>query len=1042
MYCASAYLFGVGVAKNEDMAKRYYIAAAKSGDGIAQFTLADYFLDSRHAENKKLGLIWLNKSVAQNNPAALTKLGEMYANGTMVSVDLARAKELIEMAVAQNYIPALYQMGVFLQQQKDFKSAKVWYLKAEEAHYIPAEIAIAELYTQVDSPFYNLNLGFIQMLKAAQSGSPKAQLALATMYKNGQGVEKNENLAKEWGNKAVETEKKLVSASSEVSAAQWLSNGKLDTLAANGYQLKGIFSDWHHPSALKENNYNQAPQLDVLTREEIYKPNFVMTDPNDIPISEYYDALASAMGNSNQKLVGVFPQYSLDQKVVNSTNEKERFKKIEGRALLGDPVAQFTLSQMYQDGVGVDKNIQEAIKYYELATAQQNLKAEYNLGLLYLEGKEVSPDYQKAMELLRDAAFKGNDYAQFSLATIYEHGYHNKTGELVIPPEPEQAMSMYFLASANDYGPAEYRLAEMLVREKKANTTDMTVAGKKKRNLMIKNLYQGAVSAGVAEAGLPLAFFNAMDKDSGKQAAAFDVAMKEAKEGNADAALLLGLLYDRGIATERNQSDALSWYQKASINPVSAFILGSYLSQGTGIGKDVDKGRLLLQQAADAGFSYAHLNLAVMQQQSNEPFLPELEKAMALENSTAGLLLADYYLSLASDDKQMQQARDIYKNFSEKGDKTAQLKLGYMFEQGLGGVVDPISAEKWYRESALQGQPIAQYLLGGLYRLGHLGNQPDYAEAKKWYSRAQTNYSPAATALGFIYDTVDDNYQQARASYQLAAEKHDPIGLLDLGLMYEKGKGVPVDDVKAKALYQEAADQGQRQSMVQLAGLYFNGVDGSRDDEKALYWYKKAADLGDRDALYQLGLLSETGVGVKLDSADALHYYQLASDKGNAKATLALARMYQYGLGVAKDSQQAEKFYKELATLNNAYAQYQLGAFYYDGVAGKSLQQEGRKLLQQAQDNGSQQARTVLQWLDTQNAETKSFIEPLILAQTPEVVQPVDLMYMNALNEWNRGDELTSRSILDRILVQFPDFIPAKKAYDQLNPKSSSDIIS
>jgi enhanced entry protein EnhC len=52
-------------------------------------------------------------------------------------------------------------------------------------------------------------------------------------------------------------------------------------------------------------------------------------------------------------------------------------------------------------------------------------------------------------------------------------------------------------------------------------------------------------------------------------------------------------------------------------------------------------------------------------------------------------------------------------------------------------------------------------------------------------------------------------------------------------------------------------------------------------------------------------------------------------------------------------------------------------------------------------------------------------------------------MYMSALNEWNRGDERTSRIILDRIMVQFPDFIPAKKAYEQLNQKSmTSDVIS
>ena len=178
----------------------------------------------------------------------------------------------------------------------------------------------------------------------------------------------------------------------------------------------------------------------------------------------------------------------------------------------------------------------------------------------------------------------------------------------------------------------------------------------------------------------------------------------------------------------------------------------------------MQKGRELLQQASDAGFSYANLNLAVMKQQSGEAFVPELDKALALGNSTAGLLLADYYLSQANDTKQMQQARDIFQHFAEKGDKDAQIKLGFMHDQGLGGPANVIEAVKWYGLSAEQGQVVAQYLLGHLYQLGRLGPLPDYVEAKKWYSSAQSNYAPAAVALGFIYDTVDDDYQQALAS--------------------------------------------------------------------------------------------------------------------------------------------------------------------------------------------------------------------------------------------------------------------------------------
>jgi len=384
---------------------------------------------------------------------------------------------------------------------------------------------------------------------------------------------------------------------------------------------------------------------------------------------------------------------------------------------------------------------------------------------------------------------------------------------------------------------------------------------------------------------------------------------------------------------------------------------------------------------------------------------------------------------------------DIYKRFAEKGDKEGQLKLAFMYEQGLGGPIDMASAQNWYTLAAQQGQPTAQFLLGRINQLGWIGKQPDYAEAKKWYSSAKSTYAPAAVALGFIYDTVDDDYQKAMAGYQLAVDKEDPIAQFNLGLIYEKGKGQPVDFVKATKMYLQAAAQGHAQAMVQLAGLYFNGSAGPRDQEQALQWYKKAAALNNRDALYHLGLLSETGVATKLDYSDAINYYQQSAAKGNAKAMLALARMYQYGLGVPKDNQQALKLYKELAATNNPYAQYQLAIFAYEGTEGQRSPEQGKQLLQQADENGNQQARKVLQWLEAQSQEHISFIEPLPANPAPILAgKAADLMYLDALSEWNRGDEILSRSILNQIMTQYPQYAPAKRAYEQLNQQLTPSI--
>ena len=54
--------------------------------------------------------------------------------------------------------------------------------------------------------------------------------------------------------------------------------------------------------------------------------------------------------------------------------------------------------------------------------------------------------------------------------------------------------------------------------------------------------------------------------------------------------------------------------------------------------------------------------------------------------------------------------------------------------------------------------------------------------------------------------------------------------------------------------------------------------------------------------------------------------------------------------------------------------------------------------------------------------------------------QTADLMYMDAMNEWNRGDEVLSRMILQRLVTQYPNFVPAKRVYEQLNQANRASI--
>jgi hypothetical protein len=82
----------------------------------------------------------------------------------------------------------------------------------------------------------------------------------------------------------------------------------------------------------------------------------------------------------------------------------------------------------------------------------------------------------------------------------------------------------------------------------------------------------------------------------------------------------------------------------------------------------------------------------------------------------------------------------------------------------------------------------------------------------KWYRRAaEQGNASAQTTLGLIYDKgqgVPQNDWQALKWYELAAEQSVTVAQNNLGLIYERGRSVPRDYVLAHKWYSLAAAAG------------------------------------------------------------------------------------------------------------------------------------------------------------------------------------------------------------------------------------------
>ena len=110
-------------------------------------------------------------------------------------------------------------------------------------------------------------------------------------------------------------------------------------------------------------------------------------------------------------------------------NHEEAVKWYKKAAGKGDAWAMNNLGNCYKNGKGVEKNEAEAEKWYKKAfplflqkAKEGNDTAMCNLGWCYKNGNGVEKNYEEAVKWYKKAAEKGNDIAMCNLGWCYENG--------------------------------------------------------------------------------------------------------------------------------------------------------------------------------------------------------------------------------------------------------------------------------------------------------------------------------------------------------------------------------------------------------------------------------------------------------------------------------------------------------------------------------------------------------------------------------------------------------------------------------------------
>ena len=206
----------------------------------------------------------------------------------------------------------------------------------------------------------------------------------------------------------------------------------------------------------------------------------------------------------------------------------------------------------------------------------------------------------------------------------------------------------------------------------------------------------------------------------------------------------------------------------------------------------------------------------------------------------------------------------------------------------------------------------------------------------------------------------DGDYQTALEHWQKAAAQDHTGAMLNLGVIHDRGQGVPENDEEAVKWYRAAANAGIAEAQYYLGQKVWTGEGVDSDPAEAAQWYRRAAEQGHVRAQRTLGVLYLNGEGVARDPGEAFKWIDMAARQGDVESFHNLAFMYQNGLGTGKDRAEAINWYRKAAEQGLAKSQYTLGTMHMGGEDGPADFAAAERWFRMAAEQGNAEAQTGL----------------------------------------------------------------------------------
>jgi uncharacterized protein len=193
----------------------------------------------------------------------------------------------------------------------------------------------------------------------------------------------------------------------------------------------------------------------------------------------------------------------------------------------------------------------------------------------------------------------------------------------------------------------------------------------------------------------------------------------------------------------------------------------------------------------------------------------------------------------------------------------------------------------------------------------------DIATAIKYCKTAGNSSRRAMYQLGRAY-AANRQMPEAMAAWRRAADKGSTSAMVELGVLYGTGAGVPKDEDQARKLFERAAQAGNPRGITNLAALS-GGGGAPADPARARELLGKAAETNP-EAQYQLGLMLANGTGGTQDDAGARSLFEKAAAQNHPGALEEMGEFTEEGRGGPKDKSAAKAYYERASALGDENA--------------------------------------------------------------------------------------------------------------------------